>query len=120
MDLQAMDRAHRIGQTKPVFVYRLVTKDTVEQRILERAELKLRLDAMVIQKKNKTAAQSKTNKDDLMEMIQYGADKIFKSKDSTITDEDIDAILSASKTTTDELKNKWQEHTKKSFANIFC
>ncbi|HCH64884.1 MAG TPA: helicase, partial [Deltaproteobacteria bacterium] len=32
---QAADRAHRIGQDKPVFVYRLVTTDTVEERILE-------------------------------------------------------------------------------------
>ena len=48
-DLQAMDRAHRIGQTKPVRVYRLVTDKTVEEKILERAERKLFLDAMVIQ-----------------------------------------------------------------------
>ena len=31
---QAADRAHRIGQTRPVLVYRLVTQDTVEERIL--------------------------------------------------------------------------------------
>ena len=31
---QAFDRAHRIGQTKPVFVHRLVANDTVEERIL--------------------------------------------------------------------------------------
>ena len=31
---QAADRAHRIGQTRPVFVYRLVSSDTVEERIL--------------------------------------------------------------------------------------
>ena len=31
---QAADRAHRIGQTRPVFVYRLVAADTVEERIL--------------------------------------------------------------------------------------
>merc|ERR1712233_266807 len=103
MDLQAMDRAHRIGQTKPVFVYRLVTKDSVEERILERAELKLRLDAMVIQK-HKTTQTNKTNKDDLMEMIQYGADKIFKTKGSMITDDDIDAMLTSSKNQTKELK----------------
>ena len=34
IDLQAMDRAHRIGQTKEVYVYRLVTKDTLEEKIV--------------------------------------------------------------------------------------
>ena len=35
-DLQAMDRAHRLGQTKQVTVYRLITKDTVDERIVDR------------------------------------------------------------------------------------
>jgi glyoxylase-like metal-dependent hydrolase (beta-lactamase superfamily II) len=43
-----MDRAHRIGQTKPVSVYRLVTAGTVEEKIIERALLKLKLDAVVV------------------------------------------------------------------------
>merc|ERR1719362_1763863 len=45
-DLQAMDRCHRIGQTKPVHVYRLVTADTIEEKIVERAKKKLKLDAL--------------------------------------------------------------------------
>lgn len=49
MDLQAMDRAHRIGQKKPVKVFRFITEGTVEQRIIERATRKLKLDALVIQ-----------------------------------------------------------------------
>lgn len=44
-----MDRAHRIGQKKQVRVFRFVTEKTVEERIIERAEMKLRLDSVVIQ-----------------------------------------------------------------------
>ena len=43
------DRAHRIGQTKTVRVFRLITEHTVEERIVERAEMKLHLDQVVIQ-----------------------------------------------------------------------
>ncbi|MEM9416155.1 MAG: C-terminal helicase domain-containing protein [Planctomycetota bacterium] len=35
VEAQAIDRTHRIGQTKPVFAYRMICEDTVEQRILE-------------------------------------------------------------------------------------
>ena len=49
-DLQAMDRAHRIGQKRPVIVYRLTTRGTVEQGLLEKAGAKRRLEKVVIQK----------------------------------------------------------------------
>ncbi|EMC96345.1 hypothetical protein BAUCODRAFT_33675 [Baudoinia panamericana UAMH 10762] len=49
-DLQAQDRAHRIGQTRPVIVYRLATKGTVEQMLLEKADSKRRLEKLVVQK----------------------------------------------------------------------
>ncbi|KAJ2746970.1 ATP-dependent DNA helicase Snf21, partial [Coemansia sp. BCRC 34301] len=48
-DAQATDRAHRIGQTKEVRVLRLVTRGTVEENILARAEFKRDLDGKVIQ-----------------------------------------------------------------------
>ena len=47
VDLQAMARVHRIGQTKPVHVYRLVTEGSVEECIVQRAQRKLFLDSMV-------------------------------------------------------------------------
>ncbi|VDK51670.1 unnamed protein product [Gongylonema pulchrum] len=49
VDLQAMDRAHRIGQKKQVRVFRFITDNTVDERIIERAEMKLHLDSIVIQ-----------------------------------------------------------------------
>ncbi|KXL41472.1 hypothetical protein M433DRAFT_157407 [Acidomyces richmondensis BFW] len=49
-DLQAQDRAHRIGQTRPVIVYRFATKATVEEMLLEKADSKRRLEKLVIQK----------------------------------------------------------------------
>ena len=45
---QAADRAHRIGQDKPVMVYRLVAKDTIEEKILELQEAKRHLSQAVI------------------------------------------------------------------------
>ncbi|GAA6061819.1 hypothetical protein JCM10212_001125 [Sporobolomyces blumeae] len=47
-DLQAMDRAHRIGQTKPVLVFRLASANTVEQTILANATRKRRLERVVL------------------------------------------------------------------------
>ncbi|XP_023785273.1 lymphoid-specific helicase isoform X3 [Cyanistes caeruleus] len=49
-DLQAQDRCHRIGQTKPVVVYRLVTANTIDQKIVERAAAKRKLEKLIIHK----------------------------------------------------------------------
>lgn len=49
MDLQAQDRAHRIGQTRVVRVYRLISSGTIEVKILDQANKKLQVDAQVIQ-----------------------------------------------------------------------
>jgi SWI/SNF-related matrix-associated actin-dependent regulator of chromatin subfamily A member 5 len=47
-DLQAIDRAHRIGQTRPVSIFRLVTNHTFEEKIIERQMIRLKLEEMVI------------------------------------------------------------------------
>eukprot|EP00746_Dinoflagellata_sp_MGD_P164449 gnl/MRDRNA2_/MRDRNA2_93079_c0_seq1.p1 gnl/MRDRNA2_/MRDRNA2_93079_c0~~gnl/MRDRNA2_/MRDRNA2_93079_c0_seq1.p1 ORF type:complete len:1047 (-),score=205.85 gnl/MRDRNA2_/MRDRNA2_93079_c0_seq1:46-3186(-) len=61
-DMQAMARVHRIGQTKKVHVYRLVTRGTVEERIVQRAEKKLFLDQMV----NRDSAREGNLDEDIM------------------------------------------------------
>ena len=50
VDLQAQDRCHRIGQTKPVIVYRFVTAGTIDEQIVDRAAAKRKLEKMIIQK----------------------------------------------------------------------
>ena len=55
--------------------------------------MKLRLDRVVIQQGRLVDSQQKINKEDMLSMIRHGADKVFAGKDSTITNEDIDAIL---------------------------
>ena len=48
MDAQAQDRAHRIGQTRDVHIYRLVSEHTVEENILKKAQQKKQLDFLVM------------------------------------------------------------------------
>jgi SWI/SNF-related matrix-associated actin-dependent regulator of chromatin subfamily A member 5 len=107
-DLQAQDRAHRIGQKKPVQVFRLVTDETVEVKVVERAQQKLKLDAMVVQQGRLQEKEKKMTKQDLLDTLRFGADKIFRSKDSTISDADIDLILEEGRKRTDEMNEKIQ------------
>ena len=52
MDAQAQDRAHRIGQTKEVNIYRLVCSSTIEENILTKAKQKRHLDFLVMTEGN--------------------------------------------------------------------
>jgi SWI/SNF-related matrix-associated actin-dependent regulator of chromatin subfamily A member 5 len=81
-DLQAMDRAHRIGQTKPVRVFRFICDGTVEEKIVERADRKLFLDAAVIQQGRLAEKHAQLSKDELMTMVKFGADKILRADDT--------------------------------------
>jgi len=81
VDLQAMDRAHRIGQKKPVIVYRLVTAETIEEKIVERAYTKLKLDAVVVQQGRLADKNSRLSKQEMTAMVQFGASKVFRATD---------------------------------------
>lgn len=111
-DLQAQDRAHRIGQKKVVQVFRLVTDDTVEVKVVERAQQKLKLDAMVVQQGRLQEKEKKLTKQDLLDTVRFGADKIFRTKESTITDDDIDLILEQGRQRTMAMNEKLKEAEK--------
>ncbi|GFS24820.1 chromodomain-helicase-DNA-binding protein 1, partial [Elysia marginata] len=106
-DLQAQARAHRIGQTKQVSVYRLVTSSTVEEKIVESAKKKMVLDHLVIQRMDTTgrtvldkgSAPSSTipfSKEELCAILKFGAEELFKEKENEDEEEqqvDIDDVL---------------------------
>jgi SWI/SNF-related matrix-associated actin-dependent regulator of chromatin subfamily A member 5 len=92
VDLQAMDRVHRIGQTKPVLIYRFICENTIEEKIIERQAMRLKLDSLVIQQGRVLKNNETFTKDQMKELIQYGADAIFRAGDD-FKDEDIDVIL---------------------------
>ena len=77
-DLQAQDRAHRIGQTNPVIVYRLATKGTIEQNLLEKADGKKRLANVVIQPGIYKSITT-TLKDDLDELARLLEENDFEN-----------------------------------------
>ncbi|CAN1164463.1 ISWI chromatin-remodeling complex ATPase CHR17 [Linum perenne] len=110
VDLQAQDRAHRIGQKKQVQVFRLCTEYTIEEKVIERAYKQLALDALVIQQ-GRLAEKKAVNKDELLQMVRFGAEMVFSSKDSTITDEDIDRIIAKGEEVTVELDAKMKKFT---------
>jgi len=118
VDLQAMDRAHRIGQTKPVTVFRFVSEGTVEEKIIERADRKLFLDAAVIQQGRLAEQNAKVGKTDLMAMVRFGADEIFASKSKQLTDEDIDVLLKRGEERTAEEGKKIQTDVQHNLANF--
>jgi len=52
VEAQAIDRTHRIGQTRSVFAYRLIAKDTVEEKVLELQETKREIADAIISQDN--------------------------------------------------------------------
>ncbi|GAA5835946.1 hypothetical protein JCM11251_006610 [Rhodosporidiobolus azoricus] len=105
-DLQAMARAHRIGQKNHVNVYRFVTKDTVEEDVLERARKKMILEYAIVNQmdtsgKNLGDASKATTKpenytkEELSSILKFGAANIFKSEggQAKLEEMDLDDVI---------------------------
>ncbi|XP_001604847.2 lymphocyte-specific helicase-like [Nasonia vitripennis] len=106
-DLQAMARCHRIGQTKPVAVYRLCTKGTVDEAIIKRANAKRFLEKAVISKET-GLVNSEEGLSRLKKLFEEDSFKVANSKNEVYTDAELDELLDRS----DMILSKKEEETK--------
>ncbi|CAL0327180.1 unnamed protein product [Lupinus luteus] len=75
-DLQAMARAHRLGQTNKVLIYRLITRGTIEERMMELTKKKMVLEHLVV---GRLKAQN-INQEELDDIIRYGSKELFSDE----------------------------------------
>lgn len=80
-DLQAEDRCHRIGQTKPVTIIKMVTKATVDEDIYQMQERKTSMNAAILERSKSNASKSE---DDDMRNILKAAVNRYLNKDEAM------------------------------------
>jgi SNF2 family DNA or RNA helicase len=94
-DIQALSRAHRIGQEKKVLCFQLVTRLSAEERIMQIGKKKLALDHVLIQEMDADDAEQT----DLVSVLRHGASAVFDNsndQDITFSDADIERLLDRS------------------------
>ena len=95
-DKQAHDRVHRIGQDRPVSIYQLLCKDTVEQRIFQRAAQKLSLNELVLRDDTETKSdkmEDVLSSSEVKKMLRCGVVKIFEGEGVSMTEAIADKLI---------------------------
>ncbi|KAM0512615.1 hypothetical protein ACHAPE_008639 [Trichoderma viride] len=95
-DLQAQDRAHRIGQKNEVRILRLISSNSVEEKILERARFKLDMDGKVIQAGRFDNKSSETDRDAMLRTLLETADLAESGEQEEMEDEELNMLLARS------------------------
>ena len=92
-------------------MYRFCSENSIEEKVIEKAYKKLKLDALVIQqgRLQDAGGNKSVKKEDLLDMVRNGADKIFSATGATISDEDVEAIIRKGEEQTEDLNNKLQK-----------
>ena len=92
VDLQAMDRAHRIGQTKTVNVYRLITSDTIEEKMMKLQQRKQATSEAVVNSENSTMFSMGTDR--LLDIFTCRGDSTSAAESQQRTEAGADSVLS--------------------------
>jgi ATP-dependent helicase STH1/SNF2 len=92
-DLQAQDRAHRIGQKNEVRILRLITSNSVEEKILERANYKLDMDGKVIQAGKFDNKSTEHERDAMLRVMLESAEAAESLEQEEMDDDDLNLIM---------------------------
>ncbi|KAK9815465.1 hypothetical protein WJX72_004092 [[Myrmecia] bisecta] len=97
-DMQAMDRCHRIGQHRPVMVFRLATAHSVEGKLLRRANSKLALERLVIKKgaflpTQQDASSTSMSADELLELLKADVSNQDEPQSGVVSDKMLGQLL---------------------------
>lgn len=115
-DLQAMDRAHRLGQKKVVNVYRLITKNTLEEKIMGLQKFKMNIASTIVNQQNSGLASMDTNQlldlfevdENATKMVENGADN-EENKDGNIPDDVAGGLTGKAADAVGDLGVLWDE-----------
>merc|ERR1719220_1568374 len=80
-DIQALSRAHRIGQKNKVMIYRFVTRNTVEERVTQVAKKKMMLTHLVVQR-GMNGKGANLSKKDIDDILKFGTEELFKEDEN--------------------------------------
>lgn len=81
LPVQAFSRAHRIGQSNKVMIYRFVTRGSVEERITEVAKRKMMLTHLVVRPGMGTSSSAPSlTKREMDDILRFGTEELFKEE----------------------------------------
>ena len=92
-DLQAQDRAHRIGQKNEVRILRLISTQTVEEKILERAQYKLDMDGKVIQAGKFDNKSTNEEREQMLRVMLESAEAVEQLDEDEMDDDDLNLMM---------------------------
>merc|ERR1712038_1738285 len=82
-DIQALSRAHRIGQKNKVMIYRFVTRNTVEERVTQVAKKKMMLTHLVVQPGMSGQGKANLSKKEIDDILKFGTEELFADEGET-------------------------------------
>lgn len=115
-DLQAMDRAHRLGQKKVVNVYRLITKNTLEEKIMGLQKFKMNIASTIVNQQNAGLASMDTNQlldlfdvDENAKLVENGSGEAEENRTNVAEDVGAGGLTGKAAGAVGELADLWDE-----------